>query len=448
MINGVVWSPDGKRILTCSDDNLLKVYDSEAGDKLQTLRGHSDRVTDCDWSPDSQCVVSVSLDGLIIIWNWRNSEQLQTLSDAAFPSLVQSKWSPDGRFLAVADNKGAIIVWDILSKSMVRTLVGHTSKVNSLVWSPDHSLRILSAAEDGQLFVWDANLPQTISSEKNSMLVEELQDKEDLSQMRIMSSSAPISSEEEKKEMSLPTHDSSEIIAVVANSSLRAVKTKPKVAVVDVDDTEPIRMDTIFKLDNVQTRERVHSTPELEQEIENLAEEQRENTSQMQNLVEEIEYFAADLVQKGLEVAELRRKLNIYEDAAKSFVLALVKVLTGLLVAQFIQDLFFNLLGFITVYPAIVSILYFGSQQADGWETIQIYFQEILLISLMKKPTPFLASFMASIILSAFNEAYFTHFVVLSLVLFISVMLEVKDSENLCWLTARLLSVKQLKEKV
>ena len=42
-VNGVALSGDGRRAVSASDDQTLKVWDVESGRELRTLRGHSGR---------------------------------------------------------------------------------------------------------------------------------------------------------------------------------------------------------------------------------------------------------------------------------------------------------------------------------------------------------------------------------------------------------------------
>jgi WD40 repeat protein len=56
----VVFSPDGARIASGSDDQMVKVWDVSRGKLVLTLRGHSEAVTGVAFSPDGNRLASVS----------------------------------------------------------------------------------------------------------------------------------------------------------------------------------------------------------------------------------------------------------------------------------------------------------------------------------------------------------------------------------------------------
>ncbi|HXY36545.1 MAG TPA: hypothetical protein VEI07_20075, partial [Planctomycetaceae bacterium] len=64
----VSFSPDGKRIVTGGNDNLLKIWDAETGQETLTLRAHTALVQCVAWSPDGARIASSSTDGTIRLW--------------------------------------------------------------------------------------------------------------------------------------------------------------------------------------------------------------------------------------------------------------------------------------------------------------------------------------------------------------------------------------------
>ena len=58
----VNYSPDGKKIVSGSADNTLKIWDAEEGILLSTLLGHQKAVLSVCYSPDGRTVVSGSFD--------------------------------------------------------------------------------------------------------------------------------------------------------------------------------------------------------------------------------------------------------------------------------------------------------------------------------------------------------------------------------------------------
>jgi WD40 repeat protein len=39
------WSPDGTKVVSCSDDNTVRVWDVSRGECINTLTGHDDPVS-------------------------------------------------------------------------------------------------------------------------------------------------------------------------------------------------------------------------------------------------------------------------------------------------------------------------------------------------------------------------------------------------------------------
>jgi WD40 repeat protein len=70
------WSPDGRRIVSASSDNTLRIWDADSGQGLRTLSGHENSVWGCAWSPDGRRIVSVSSDGTLRLWDVQRGREL------------------------------------------------------------------------------------------------------------------------------------------------------------------------------------------------------------------------------------------------------------------------------------------------------------------------------------------------------------------------------------
>ena len=65
----VVFSPDGRWILSASFDKSVRLWDGSTGRFVATLRGHVGPVYQVAWSPDSRLAVSGSKDSTLKLWD-------------------------------------------------------------------------------------------------------------------------------------------------------------------------------------------------------------------------------------------------------------------------------------------------------------------------------------------------------------------------------------------
>ncbi len=67
-VNTIVWSPNGKRIASGSNDNTVQVWDATTGGHAFTYHDHSDWVNALAWSPDGRRIASGGNDGTVQVW--------------------------------------------------------------------------------------------------------------------------------------------------------------------------------------------------------------------------------------------------------------------------------------------------------------------------------------------------------------------------------------------
>jgi hypothetical protein len=99
-IQTAVFSPDGSKILTASDDETVKLWDL-TGKRLADVKEHKDYVTSAVFSPDSSKILAVSDDKTAKLWDLQG--HTGELNSAVF--------SPDGKWILTASYDGTAIIW-------------------------------------------------------------------------------------------------------------------------------------------------------------------------------------------------------------------------------------------------------------------------------------------------------------------------------------------------
>ncbi len=151
-VNQVVFSPDGTRIATASEDKTARVWDAATGQELFTLSGHTDIVSCVAFSPDGTRLVTGSWDQTAKVWEMAAGRESLTFSD--FTEAVEAIFSPDGTRLALTSGNETQL-WDVDKGKKLLTLLNHTNVVEQTVFSADGK-RIATASLDGTAKVWDA----------------------------------------------------------------------------------------------------------------------------------------------------------------------------------------------------------------------------------------------------------------------------------------------------
>lgn len=161
----VAISPDGHTLAAGNDDspggesqageatNSIQLWDATTGEVTFTLSSQKFWTSWLAFSPDGHTLASTGGDGTIALWDVATGKALRSFSDpSGSPGALA--FSPDGQTLALALGDSTIKLYDVATLQLVRTLEGVTDGGGNIAFSPDgHS--IASGNGDDTVKLWD-----------------------------------------------------------------------------------------------------------------------------------------------------------------------------------------------------------------------------------------------------------------------------------------------------
>jgi WD40 repeat protein len=161
------FSPEGKLLVTASEDDTARVWSVPDGDLVTNLVAHRNPVRTAVFSPDSRWIVTASRDGTARVWDLGGSSRFLLAGDRG--PLSAAFFTRDGRSVVTTSDDGSARLWDPGTTPELKRLGIHSaacakppnrppscpqpSAVNTVSVSPDGRFA-LSAGDDGTVRVW------------------------------------------------------------------------------------------------------------------------------------------------------------------------------------------------------------------------------------------------------------------------------------------------------
>lgn len=161
-ISTIDYSPDGKYIITASDDNTAVLWEAASGKLLYKLQEHSSRVTSAKFNSDGKYIVTTSFDRYAIIWDVMTGKLLFKLPGHK-SEIYYAEFSPDGKYVVTASRDKSAIIWKTESGSIHSQLKKHRSTVSSAHFSADGRY-VVTASNDSTAALWDVSSGKWLQS--------------------------------------------------------------------------------------------------------------------------------------------------------------------------------------------------------------------------------------------------------------------------------------------
>ena len=151
-VDSVSFSPDGKKIVSGGWEDAIHIWDTDTGLQIGAL-STGDWINSVSFSSDGKKIVSVSGNKTIRIWDAETGLQIGKLSTGDQVRLVS--FSPDGKKIVSVSVDSTIRILDVETGSQICGL-STEDEVSSISFSSSGK-KIVSGSSDGTIRIWDIN---------------------------------------------------------------------------------------------------------------------------------------------------------------------------------------------------------------------------------------------------------------------------------------------------
>jgi WD40 repeat protein len=165
VINDIVFSADGKQLVSASDDKTIRVWDLATGKTERMILGEAEtgspgKVFAMALSPDGKWLAAggkfhnsdVTAGSRVRLYDFASGE-LVALLEGHTDVVLDLVFSPDSKYLISGSGDNVAIIWDVAAKSLKHRLTGHEGSIYAVAFTND-SERAVTGSFDQTLRLW------------------------------------------------------------------------------------------------------------------------------------------------------------------------------------------------------------------------------------------------------------------------------------------------------
>ncbi|TVU51611.1 hypothetical protein EJB05_03051 [Eragrostis curvula] len=140
--------------------NALKFYSPATGQYLGECTGHGGTINEISFSAPSspQVICSCSSDGTVRAWDTRSFKQISLLRGGASQEMFSFSFGGSSGNLLAAGSNSQVLLWDWRNSKQVACLEeSHMDDVTQVKFAPNQPSKLISAAVDGLVCVFDTD---------------------------------------------------------------------------------------------------------------------------------------------------------------------------------------------------------------------------------------------------------------------------------------------------
>jgi WD40 repeat protein len=157
-VRAIAFSPDGKYLVSGSNDRTVRLWDLQTGQVIKLLEGHQQRVKCVRVSDDGKLIISGSADSTVKIWNIETGECIRTIKTSDNPNTVLNAISINSNqnLIATGSSSGTVKLWNWNTAQIIYSVAAAYSSICCLAIDPDANI-LVSGSAGKTIKIWHLN---------------------------------------------------------------------------------------------------------------------------------------------------------------------------------------------------------------------------------------------------------------------------------------------------